>query len=136
MGNPSSDTETFVPVEKAFKLEAEIVNNTLLLHFLVMPGHYLYKDRFSFSSHQSATRLGKPLFPKGKKKYDINFEQDMEIFPENITIKIPIKSSEPKPLFQIKFQGCADAGLCYPPQTLSIAVPNPNVVSVNPIAPM
>lgn len=124
-----SDTQQFLPVEEAFQLEAEIVNNTLLLHFLVTPEHYLYKDRFSFSNHESSTLLGEPLFPEGKQKYDINFEQNMEVFPENVTVRIPVKSTESEPQFQIRFQGCADAGLCYPPQTLNISARNPNVTS-------
>ncbi|WP_448217983.1 protein-disulfide reductase DsbD [Endozoicomonas sp. 2B-B] len=124
-----SGTQQFLPVEEAFQLEAEIENNTLLLHFLVTPEHYLYKDRFSFSGNESTTLLGEPIFPKGKQKYDINFEQDMEVFPKNVTVKIPVKSSESEPQFQIRFQGCADAGLCYPPQTLTITLPNPHVSS-------
>ncbi|WOG29305.1 protein-disulfide reductase DsbD [Endozoicomonas sp. 8E] len=120
-------TQQFLPVEEAFQLEAEIVNNTLLLHFLITPEHYLYKDRFSFSSDESTTLLGEPIFPKGKQKYDINFEQDMEVFPKNVTVKIPVRSSESEPQFQIRFQGCADAGLCYPPQTLTITLPNPHI---------
>lgn len=124
-------TQQFLPVEEAFQLEAEIENNTLLLHFLITPEHYLYKDRFSFSSDESTTLLGEPIFPKGKQKYDINFEQDMEVFPKNVTVKIPVKSSEAEPQFQIRFQGCADAGLCYPPQTLTITLPNPHVSSTD-----
>lgn len=135
MNSGSSEPQQFLPVEEAFQLEAEIVDTTLLLHFLVTPEHYLYKDRFSFSSNEDSTRLGQPVFPKGQEKYDINFEENMEVFPESITIRIPVKSTEIEPQFQIKFQGCADAGLCYPPHTLNVSVNNPHVVNTEQLAP-
>ncbi|WP_062267246.1 protein-disulfide reductase DsbD [Endozoicomonas arenosclerae] len=125
--NNNKSSQTFLPVEEAFQLNAEIVDNSLLLHFLVTPGHYLYKKRFSFSSNQKETQIGEPVFPKGKEKYDVNFEETLEVFPENITVKIPVKSSLTEPEIEVRFQGCADAGLCYPPHTIDVTVANPNV---------
>ncbi|KEQ18916.1 protein-disulfide reductase DsbD [Endozoicomonas numazuensis] len=133
LNSRSSETQSFIPVEEAFQLEAEIEDETLLLHFLVTPEHYLYKDRFNFTSNGSSTRLGQPAFPKGKEKYDVNFEETMEVFSKNVTIRVPVQSSETEPQFQIRFQGCANAGLCYPPHTLNISVKNPHIVSAETI---
>ena len=114
----------FLSVEEAFQINGEIEGAYLYLNFTVSPGHYLYKDRFSFEPAGSGTLLKSPLFPAGKEKYDENFEKVLTVFPENFSIKLPVQSSEANPEFTIRFQGCAEAGLCYPPETIKLSVTN------------
>ena len=118
----------FVPVEKAFKLNGHISDGLLHLNFEVLPGHYLYKERFSFSA-SSSTTLSEAVFPTGTNKYDENFEKNMEVFNQNILITLPIQSSEPAPEIEVRFQGCAEAGLCYPPHTVHLVLINPDVIA-------
>ncbi|MTI14144.1 protein-disulfide reductase DsbD [Sansalvadorimonas verongulae] len=123
-GSSSSDEYTdsdFLPVEKAFQVSGEIGNGELIIHFAVTPEHYLYRHMFGFSAVKAeATQLGEPAFPAGKIKFDPFMKQDVEIYPEDLSVHIPITTSEEFPEIRITFQGCADAGLCYPPTTQNI----------------
>ncbi len=123
----SSQQSEFLSVEEAFQLDGDIRAGFLLLNFHVTPGHYLYKERFSFTPINNSTLLSQPEFPKGKEKYDENFEKILTVFPENIVIKIPVQSSEENPEFDIRFQGCAEAGLCYPPETIRLSTINTSI---------
>ncbi|WP_194842489.1 protein-disulfide reductase DsbD [Endozoicomonas sp. OPT23] len=114
----------FLSVEEAFQLDGEIRDGFLYLHFHVTPEHYLYKERFSFNPDNNKTSLGSPEFPKGKEKYDENFEKVLTVFPDDVTIKIPVKSSESTLELNVRFQGCAEAGLCYPPETIRLVLAN------------
>ena len=118
----SASQQKFLPVEEAFQLSGEIHDNQALIHFAVTPGHYLYKKRFKFSSAESGTTLGEPEYPPGKEKFDDNFGELLEVFDHDISIQLPINSSEKIPEIQVQFQGCAEAGLCYPPHTQTMAL--------------
>ncbi|OED43221.1 hypothetical protein ACH42_10660 [Endozoicomonas sp. (ex Bugula neritina AB1)] len=122
----SSSGQAFIPVEEAFKISAEINNSKADIHFAITPGHYLYKKRFKFSVEASNTQLGAPLYPLGIEKYDENFSEVLEVFDRDINIQIPITSHQDIPEIQITFQGCAEAGLCYPPHTQTIALLSPD----------
>ena len=118
----SSGQQTFLPVEEAFQLSGEIRNNQAVIHFTVTPGHYLYKKRFKFTSLDSQTSLGEPQYPPGKEKFDDNFGELLEVFDHDISIQLPISSSTQVPEIEVRFQGCAEAGLCYPPHTQTLAL--------------
>ena len=117
-----SGQQTFISVEEAFQLSGEIRDSQALVHFAVTPGHYLYKKRFSFTARHSETTLGEPVYPSGKEKFDENFGELLEVFDQNITIQLPISSSQDIPEIDVRFQGCAEAGLCYPPHTKTLAL--------------
>ena len=114
--------QSFIPVEEAFQLSGEIRDSQALVHFAVTPGHYLYKKRFSFTARHSETTLGEPVYPSGKEKFDENFGELLEVFDQNITIQLPVSSSQDMPEIDVRFQGCAEAGLCYPPHTKTLAL--------------
>ena len=127
----SGKPREFLSVEEAFQLNGEIRDGFLFLSFNVTPEHYLYKDRFSFDPVNNNTILGEAEFPEGKEKYDENFEKVLTVFPEDVVIKLPIKSSETNPEFDIRFQGCAEAGLCYPPETIRLSIANNSIYEVD-----
>ena len=114
--------QAFIPVEEAFQLSGEIQDNQALIHFTVTPGHYLYKKRFSFIARHSETILGEPAWPSGKEKFDENFGELLEVFDQSMTIQLPVSSSQDIPEIDVRFQGCAEAGLCYPPHTQTLAL--------------
>ncbi|UYM14711.1 protein-disulfide reductase DsbD [Endozoicomonas euniceicola] len=128
--------QAFIPVEEAFQLSGEIRDNQALIHFTVTPGHYLYKKRFSFIARHSETILGEPAWPSGKEKFDENFGEVLEVFDQTITIQLPVSSSQEIPEIDVRFQGCAEAGLCYPPhtQTLALATSDGSLVPVSTIS--
>ena len=118
--NTYSDSK-FLPVEEAFQVSGKIGNGELTIHFAVTPEHYLYRHMFGFSAaNAEVTQLGEPIFPAGKIKFDPFMKEDVETYPEDMSVRIPITTSEEFPEIRVKFQGCADAGLCYPPTTQNI----------------
>jgi len=79
----------------------------------IAPGYYMYRERFKFRA--TGAQLGEPQIPPGKVKYDQTFEKDVETYHGTVTIRIPVESGTAFTL-NATSQGCADAGLCYPPQ--------------------
>ena len=116
----------FLDPEKAFVLRAEVVGsekNTLSLKFKIASGYYMYRERFEFVAETPMLKLGEPVFPKGQVKYDPTFNKEMELYFKDIEILLPLTASSQAPTpaegqtYKIKLtgQGCASAGLCYPP---------------------
>lgn len=112
--------DEFLPVEHAFILEPRIENETLILKWSVAPNYYLYLDRFKLHSNPELTLT--PKFSEGITKYDEFFEKDMTVFYQNTEITLPLAPFTSSFDLLIESQGCADAGLCYPPHTLAVHV--------------
>lgn len=104
----------FLPVEEAYKLDVSIDKHTLLLSWDIQPGYYLYKDRFSFTDTSDNTQLNTEYLTDGIVKYDDYFEKDLEVFYDLAEVELKaLKNTDF--VLKISSQGCADAGLCYPP---------------------
>ncbi|MEX2488891.1 MAG: protein-disulfide reductase DsbD domain-containing protein [Pseudomonadales bacterium] len=104
----------FLPVDEAFKLTASRENNTIELRWQVSPGYYLYRHRLSFDATEA--ELGKPEISPGLDKHDEYFG-DVEVYYDELVVRLPIISAEDGAVeLVVGYQGCADAGLCYPPQ--------------------
>lgn len=119
--NQESD---FLPVEQAFRLEIKQTPNsaTMQLVFIIADGYYLYKNRFAFTSDNPQVTLISPNLPKGEQKHD-EFLGDVEVY-HNI-VEITVAVNNPNKLaftLEIKYQGCAEKGLCYPMETISIPI--------------
>lgn len=61
-----------------------------------------------------------PILPKGMVKYDPTFERDMEVYHRQVTIRVPLEAGTQPLEVSVVGQGCADAGLCYPPMTQTL----------------
>ncbi len=107
----SFDQPQFLPVDEAFLLTVTREGETLRVHWLVRPGYYLYRDRLSFNLAQF------PLLPPGQEKWDEIFGE-VEVYYTELSINLSITDAftGDDDKFVIGYQGCADAGLCYPPQ--------------------
>ncbi|WP_250658016.1 protein-disulfide reductase DsbD [Alkalimarinus coralli] len=108
----------FLPVDNAFHFSSSVEGESLVLSWQIEEGYYLYKERFKFSLPDTNGSLGSPVFSRqGSEKDDPNFGK-VTVFHEDIDIRIPVSlaglSETP---VEVSYQGCADAGLCYPPQT-------------------
>ncbi len=92
--------------------------DTLIAEWSIADGYYLYHDKFSFSSNTAGVTLGEAIIPPGKVKID-EFFGEVETHRNTIQVRIPItrsaSSNEPI-LLEARSQGCADLGVCYPPQ--------------------
>lgn len=103
----------FLKVDQAFKLTSEIVDQEIIAKFEIADEYYMYRSRFYFSA-ENAT-LGEAYIPAGKKKVD-EYLGDVEVYYHNLEISIPFQATSKEFTFIIEYQGCAEAGLCYPPE--------------------
>lgn len=90
----------------------------------IADGYYMYRKRFSFESDTAGITLGKPVFPKGKIKDDPGFGK-IETYRNKVVVQIPItRTDNTTTAFSIKTQsqGCADIGVCYPPQKKTLSI--------------
>lgn len=103
--------------EAAFPYTLEANQNKITLTFQVQNGYYLYRDRFGFETSTNGVILGEAEFPDGQIHED-EFFGVMETYRDQFQIHIPIEQStnHNEMEFQLLLQGCADIGLCYPPQ--------------------
>lgn len=110
-----SETD-FLDPEKAFPWTAEVVSpDTVVVRWDVAPGYYLYRDQFAFTAPgQTLT----PAFPQGLVKYDPTFDKELETYSGALTVPLRWSAAlSGGTVVSLRYQGCADAGLCYPPQT-------------------
>jgi thiol:disulfide interchange protein DsbD len=125
LGRPAVAADDFLPPEQAFKLSAELrPGGTVHLAWAIAPGYHLYRDRLVFT----APEVGQPTLPDGVRKFDSNFNKEMETYAGQLAADLAVKTDAKTPfVLRVGYQGCADAGLCYPPAEVAF--------TVNPAAP-
>jgi thiol:disulfide interchange protein DsbD len=110
----------FLEPEQAFQLKAETVDaHTVRLSWIIAPGYHLYRDRLSFNA--AGGQVAAPSLPAGLRKFDANFNKEMETYQDKLTVELPVTATAPFTL-SVGYQGCADAGLCYSPAVQSYRV--------------
>jgi thioredoxin:protein disulfide reductase len=124
--------EDFLRPEKAFQLiDTQVETDPDGKSFIqakwkVADGYYMYKNKVSFSTDNEDIKLGKPILPAGKVKND-EFFGKIEVYKKKLQVKIPVTSQITGKEISItaKTQGCAEAGICYPPlrQTINFTLP-------------
>ena len=107
---------TFLPVHQAFQLQAELRDDRLILNWDIADNYYLYQKSFKFKAVSDELSLDTPLFAEGLQKWDEYFEADVVVYYGTTTVEVPFTSALPVISVEIESQGCADAGLCYPPR--------------------
>ncbi|MFT7406085.1 MAG: thiol:disulfide interchange protein [Zhongshania sp.] len=127
----SDSSPQFLPVEQAYQSQLLWNKGNLLLSWTAADGYYLYKERFAINATiDSKAAAITSEFETGKLKQDPNFGET-EVYYHSTTITL---SDLPTTMFTLSVtsQGCADAGLCYPPQTqhYQIDPQQQNVVAV------
>ena len=121
ISGPARAADDFLDPDKAFVLSVRVLDaRRLELSYKVAPGYYLYRERFKFGSADA--KLGEPQIPPGKKHYDTALEQNVETYHDGVVVVLPIASAGKAFTLNATHQGCADKGLCYPPQPRTVAV--------------
>lgn len=123
LGAPLNNSADFLPVREAFKLSlVDSDADRVRLRFVAAEGYYLYKHRFKFSVEPADLTLGGVVLPPGKPKTDEYFG-DVEVYYEVLDAELPLRNPDNRPLtLSVTYQGCADKGLCYPPETEQIEI--------------
>ncbi|MFM6961978.1 MAG: protein-disulfide reductase DsbD, partial [Polynucleobacter victoriensis] len=119
--------QNFLPPEEAFKVVAEYAAaDQALLTVKPAKGYYIYKEslKFQITKSETGVRLGAPGLPQGKIKFDENFGKNLETYPKEFGITLPIVGNKNASGFvlQMELQGCAEKGICYPPMTLTFTL--------------
>ena len=129
--------EEFLDPAVAFKPSLQALDaQTVEVSYAIAKGYYLYRDKFRFVVEGETVTLGTPDFPKGKEHNDENFGK-VEVYYQNVVIRLPVERTASGPLtlkLKLTAQGCADAGVCYPPQSQTLAVELPDPASAPPAA--
>ncbi|WP_430461656.1 protein-disulfide reductase DsbD [Thalassolituus sp. LLYu03] len=108
-----SEEPEFLPVEQAFPLDWSISNGQLTAHWVSADGYYLYQHRIFLQ--QDETRLDPVYFSEpGHEKEDEAFGQVIAYFGD-LEVHFDLSTLQPGNVV-LNYQGCAEAGLCYPPQ--------------------
>ena len=114
---PPAHAADLLDPEEAFKLSAAIADDgrTIVARFRVADGYYLYRERFAFAA-SDGVRLGVPQYPRATSKFDETFNKEVPIYRGDVAVGLPIQSGDGAFVLTAKLQGCADQGVCYPPE--------------------
>ncbi|MDK1022877.1 MAG: protein-disulfide reductase DsbD [Gammaproteobacteria bacterium] len=111
----------FLHVDEAFRPNVILLpENRLQVEWVIADGYYLYKHRFRFEATEGV-KLGSAEIPAGLKKED-EFFGDVEVYYKLLSIMVPFQGGQREFELTVGYQGCADAGLCYPPESKSYRV--------------
>jgi thiol:disulfide interchange protein DsbD len=122
----------FLPPEKAFRVEASWLENANQIEIELIPakGYYIYQESLKF---QAGARPGnlhniRPALPSGIEKFDETFQKKLQIYKQPFMALLDVKPIAGKPIYaEVTLQGCAEAGICYPPMTLKFLLAGPGV---------
>ncbi|MBM0103475.1 protein-disulfide reductase DsbD [Steroidobacter sp. S1-65] len=110
--------EDFLPPEQAYRYTVEADGDRVVVNWKVAPGYYLYKKKMGVASTMATVQTAEPDWPKGQEHTDEYFGTQ-EIYRGSFAVPVAFtlhSGERPKKLaLELKLQGCADAGLCYPP---------------------
>jgi thiol:disulfide interchange protein DsbD len=114
--------------DQAFRFSAAVVDGqTVRTEWQIAEGYYLYlyRDKLKFKSKTPGIRIGDPQLPLGQVKQD-EFFGEVETYRHQLTVNLPVQGSPQAPLqLTVAYQGCADLGMCYPPQTQTVVLTLP-----------
>ena len=119
--------------EEAFRVDAQGTEAGVRLQWRIAEGYYLYRDKLRFRTTTTGVTVGEPRLPAGKAKEDPFFGR-LETYRGTLTVDLPVE--RPPGLanvtVQVTSQGCADVGICFPPQTRAVTVNLPAAASAPP----
>ncbi|MFP6557703.1 protein-disulfide reductase DsbD [Paraburkholderia sp. B3] len=107
--------DDFLPPDQAFGFSAVEQPGEVDVHFKIADGYYMYRERFAFATRNGTATLGTADIPPGHVKFDPTFQKNVETYRGELTIRVPVKSASGPFDLAVTSQGCADAGVCYPP---------------------
>ncbi len=115
--------DDFLPVEEAFPLTLRLADERrLVARWETVEGYYLYRDKFEFEVVGGAPGIERMEIPPGEVTEDEYFGRQ-EVYREPVAASVYLDAPVNGPIdVRVSFQGCADDGLCYPPETVTVAL--------------
>src|SRR6266446_5618033 len=107
----------FLDPEDAFRFSATVAEDgrTVAARFSIADGYYLYHERFAFVA-SDGVQLGAPQYPPGKVKFDETFNKEVLTYRGDVVVRLPVEVGSGAFTLTASLQGCADRGICYPPE--------------------
>ena len=129
--------DELLPPEQAFKISATAVAaDRLEISWTIAEGYYLYRDKMQFKSKTDQIQSVTPTLPDGKTKHDDNFG-DVVIYRNTLKVPVSLITNGAAAIqLLVQYQGCADRGVCYPPQKKIFDIALPVAVPVSTAAPI
>ncbi len=124
-GVESNETD-FLPPDAAFRVSATMDDTVVRVRWVIADGYYLYRQRIEVKAESPDLVVSPPVFPRGVIKTDAYFGSQ-EIYKGQVEATVPFTRFDAgaHPLqIKVTYQGCAEAGLCYPPIT-KVIFPQP-----------
>jgi thiol:disulfide interchange protein DsbD len=115
LGTLAHAADDFLDPAVAFKFSATEKPGEVDVTYKIADGYYMYRERFAFATRNGTTTIGEPQLPAGHVKFDQTFNKNVETYRDELTIRIPVKQAQGPFDLVVTSQGCADAGICYPP---------------------
>lgn len=107
----------FLPVDQAFQFEFLQQKDQLELKWQIADGYYLYRERIKLAG--VAVSFSHPAYPTGEPHEDEYFGK-MEVYRQSLQLTVPLSDIDKDAVLKVRYQGCAEAGLCYPPVTKEV----------------
>ncbi|MEI6068163.1 MAG: protein-disulfide reductase DsbD [Methylococcaceae bacterium] len=115
------DSDSLLDPEVAFQGAAQAVSpDRIEIIWTIARDYSLYRKNMRFETKSPGVQLGDPVFPAGQIKHDEQLG-DIEYFHQEMKVTVPVKGKTPAQLL-IHYQGCADIGVCFPPQVTTLDV--------------
>ncbi len=114
--------QEFISPDEAFKISiSNLGNNKIQVNWDIEEGYYLYMGMFEFSVNQDSAKILSIEMPDGLKKKD-EFFGDVDVYYQSTYARLIFDNIDKNTDLTIMYQGCADAGLCYPPIKKTISL--------------
>lgn len=118
----------FLKVEDAFEFQSELVSDGIKLTWKIEPFYYLYLERFKFKASNEDTVIGEPKFSTNGKAEEDPYFGLVHVIHEQLDVFLPVTLANgiTEDEIKITYQGCAEAGLCYPPKSQTLLFTSAN----------
>ncbi len=117
----SAIADDFLEPEQAFAFSARSIDQqTVRLHWDIAPGYHLYRERLQVQSASKDIQWAPLALPPGKDSFDPSFNKTMVIYEGALDVDLRLTKVAASTPLTVEWQGCADAGLCYPPANASL----------------
>jgi thioredoxin:protein disulfide reductase len=123
-GEAFNSGPNFLPLNEAFHISGTVPNPHIIqVHFTIAKGYHLYRDKIHFAS--KAATLGPITLPAGVEKNNAVLGK-LRVFETSFDVKIPLINASTNPFnLTVRYQGCAEAGFCYPPEQIVLKLSAP-----------